>query len=151
MKMKKTGIVELEGDLNNKDLWMYVVNGIVPSIRDKAWFPLANSNQKGRVSLVIENIVPRGKLPIRFGYDRDVMNLLYQEQQAQIAAVNDAFVNVFQGIIQQSWLLLGEIRTKSGEDISLLILYSEAFDRLWYSIIKVDQKRTIEQYVARLN
>lgn len=150
MKIKQTGVVELLDNLQNKDLWMYMVNGITSLQEGKAWFPLDNG-QKGKTPIVLHCIIPKGKVPITMMYQPGIKDLLYPEQQVQRDILNDGFQQIFQNLIKDSWLLLGVISQPLGNDIPFAILYFESFGQAWYSLLNMEQKKVMDSYIQHLN
>ena len=150
MKIKQTGVIELIDDLANKDVWMYMVNGIFSLKEGKACFPL-DTEQKGKFSVIIHKVVPRGKVPISVMYQTGMKNLLYPERGQQQQILHDGLQQIFQSLVNDSWLLLGVVVRSSGADIPFAILYFESFEQGWYSLLNLEQKKVLEQYVQQLN
>ena len=150
MKIKQTGVVELLDDLADKGVWMYLVNGMFSLREGKAWFPLT-TGQKGKTNIIIHQVVPKGKVPINIVYQPGMKNLLYPERGQQQQILQDGLQQIFQSLVKDSWLLLGVVVRSSGAHIHFAILYFESFEQGWYSLLNLEQKKVLEQYVQQLN
>ncbi len=149
MKIKKTGVIELLDELNNKSVWMYIVNGIFSQKEGKAWFELDNG-QKGKTSLVIHQVIPKGKVPIKMLYEPGMKSILYPDLERENQILAEGFSQIFQSMVQDSWLLIGVIFI-SNKEIPVAILYFESFRQASYSLLNLEQKQAIGEYVKYLN
>ena len=146
-KILQQGFIELEGNLINQDLWKYLHRGLVQQIAGKAWFP-RQDGKRGKTDLVISQVLPRGKVPVQIAPTSHHIDLLYPEQAQHNAVMMDAFMRLFQSLIDDGWLLLGKI---AANNQPLVIVYFEQVSQAWYALLNHEESRVLASNLHYLN
>lgn len=148
-QLKKSGTVQLEGKLANQDLWQYLLQKIVPSIRDSA---ILDDGTKKRVEIELQMVFEPGTVPINISYeDGGVQMLLIPEPQRRL--INGMFkgvADIFSTLVDKAWMFVGVIKQPKRE-IPIVIISFDHLDQAIYSLIDTDTMTAMKDYRHLLN
>lgn len=148
-QIKTTGIVTLQGDAINIDLWRYLDSNTVQVIMGGCSLEVTDQPHKQNYQLLITQAIPPERLPIKFGHKDSVFNVMIsKERQAEINALFDGFTMIFNKLVEKAWLLIGYL----GEDKREIAIIAIPHLHLYmYALITKDIKKVIEANKTYLN
>ena len=143
------GIIQLNDSIAQKGTWQYIAQGILPSAEGNAIIPISNGN-KGKVRVIIDTVFSPEKIPFFFGRNTEHNLLIPENIRVQCDLMLDGLQKIFNGLLTQTWLIIGKVKQNNRADIPISILYFEPMNIAFYGFMSLQEKQAIDENKQRL-